>query len=779
MRLIMVKKLFLLFSLTFFSCAPAAENQFPATTQSVAELKAQLKKLHDEQRKQQQARFEETRRQLLADEQAGKLSAFSAFMLNFERAISESLANTRAIKDKKISPETFYNADSNIWQKLQTNSTLLLAYVAQAPKKILESYRESIERRRSQKKESSTHQEAPSVETTSPTETETDQTAKPKSTAEQTDKTSKDSKTTQKPNLPSLAKKGFWWRYTNQIKQVSLGDNFGDYGYNGFTHQMGTYNDELCTQEESIDPEGYFKDRSPESLKEYVKPAEKIIIDHLFKPIYSKGGVQSTYWSREMSSWFNLPEEDLNATTFLKHSLLVHLVTAVITSYRSFFPNHYKKTSFYKQLPANEEKRCLEEVKAITLAPLTASIIQYVASHCAMAGGPIAGIKSALWDNPYIYYAARNIIIAYLVVKGLRKVSLPSLKMPTIFSQSRLGQTLSTSLYISDANIAQLKKVILSPFIGFFTLLITVNNIMEYEKELNTQITRELAENPQALGPKIGSSVPREMQGHQYLMIRNITGERKEGQYFQFSAYGFIIQILTLTGLNIGKEFTKELDEKKIWANVGLLAGSSLINTLKAAYTRLLEKNNRPNMYIKLSDLAYLSPTTRARLLSAARTEKLYTIIMHSLFTSHSLANLIEITKEAPTAYHTLQELFKPENSTTNSSLKTLVKLQYGVTEPSDPTPLLKALKNAEQHLNNSATVTPVLSQDDQKAYIAHYLHCKATNGSLMPTQHVTSGPISESKLQQLASLCRELTNTTTAATAVRIAEINQEISNL
>ncbi|MBM3894027.1 hypothetical protein FJ366_00285 [Candidatus Dependentiae bacterium] len=789
----MFKKLLLFLSLALLAPAKAKLDEKKPSWSSFIAKRNEFKELHAAARKKQEELFAATREKRLESHKKGEDALFSAAQLQAEEQVKATLSVVKKLKTTEVKPSDLYDETLNPWSRISQYHTAFWFFIRQIPERTRLAI-QSLKKTREKKPSQSTAPIAAGQNEVSSTESleaeSSDQNQNDGDSAiekklqkisalekelqnindqllgDKTDSANATKKAQQTVTRPTPQKRtSFWYFFRN--KNTSQSDAYGRYGYNNFNYQEGTYNDELCAQESPIDPEVYFTYR--ENFKEYVKPTDPIVVDNIFKPIYSKGGVQSTYWSREMSSWFNLPEEDLNLKTFLSHSCLIHLFAASMTIYKQFFRNHYNQSRLYQRinrttLPIKTDSPQAETMTKECIFMLVSTcflaITQYLASHMALAGGPIAGLKSAIWNNPYIYYG----FIGGLSTLFLTKKVSPRADQFINYSGSILLNKIPAQYLPRQSIRNSFHTLVKSFFISGLCLLplsISLGKIISSEKDLSVQITKELAEHPLAIGPKVGTSIPRDMQGHQYIMIRDGSNIQKNTIWFVRSLSTHTIQILSLASLNAMHQGTSEL-QFKILGDIACLALSCVANLFKILFSRFMEKEARPSLFVRVSDLAYLTPKTRDQLLSAARTEKLYSIISHSLFTSLSLANIIAISKEVPGAYKVIQQfLLHAQNPITDEGVTRLLSLLGVQNDVSsiDLSFIQNALRNVEPLINKTETFNPVLSTKEQAAYLAYHRILKAAKSSLTPAEHTHADkPLEGEKLKLLVEHCRDLT---------------------
>lgn len=500
-------------------------------------------------------------------------------------------------------------------------------------------------------------------------------------------------------------------------------DEFGTFSFDGLTTDRAFENDELCDLDEPFNHEEYFKERT--YLKEYVPLPPKQDLEDIFKPIYARTGVDSTYWSRKLSWFMGLAEEDCNLSTIVSHSALplaFDIALAVSKTFYTLKYNTHRNSLVTQAIETLNRKfnRTIqpfanldpETVAGIDLgAEFTIKIslmfIQYLLSHCVMDRS-LHGLKNALWDDPFFFWMTTAAVltpISFIIIEVLEKELLAN-------------PSNARAIFAKGCNF--LKKIV-PPLILMTSLMAPIMG----KQKLLMQVEKELADNVNAIGLKRDLEVPRDMRGHKYMII----------------SQGNIAEALFSGATYIGASMGNRMAESKI-SDKNVLAGMRAMNLIgnnffNACLNLFFGMSKREKVYIRYSDLEYLTPTTKNRILTFARSQKIFSSQYYGFILGENIKDLIAVSKQIPTITKEGHRMFKNWRQGIKPIDLSEIKQLSG---HNDTSPVLESnlIKLLEQAENYSRDLPQVYPRERENLLIAWFLMIKSNIEELSPAERGT-----------------------------------------
>ncbi len=391
---------------------------------------------------------------------------------------------------------------------------------------------------------------------------------------------------------------------TNRTKKISK-DAYGLFGYEGFNEYKGTKKDPLSLDPESIDPELFFSTRTDIQTEPPVVEEEK---KEQITTMAMLGGVPSTLTSRAAIHFTGLAEHD----NTMKNTILNGGITLLTHTIPSLYEVNPALTLYSKHIPLLRRADKLNIHGKRLLFLINAGIFQYLFSHCIAYKSIPLGLKKALWDDI-----------------NARKFALG-------FAAMHLFNGFDTKLDKDESKIRFLRKIVgfdkwylpvraaaILAMAGAFMKVMAVDQILE-TRGLILDIKKELAGQPYALGIKepdqtSNFSLPVEMRGNRYLIFSSIPSKIA-------SLLLFIANTITHVDVNDIPPLVKPAVTLLGWNIKALI--------------------NKP-VYLLESDLQYLRPETRERVVQHATSHR----ILSTMVYASCLASLNQTIVRAPKLY--------------------------------------------------------------------------------------------------------------------------------
>ena len=362
-----------------------------------------------------------------------------------------------------------------------------------------------------------------------------------------------------------------------RTKRISH-DAYGSFGYDGFNLYKGSKRDSFTPDTVAIDPEVYFEQRTTiqtEAPKEEIKQTEQTTF------IARLGGVPSGRLSRFAMAFTGVPEHD--------HTLKNLALNGGITFLAAAIPNLYKRLPSAAcsplLLPIDSDSKLKIDVNSKRMLFLVhANLVQYLVSHCIAYKSVPEGLKNAIWKDTN----TRNLIAVV--------ASLQLLKKDGIAEKCSKMIPWKGKAILAIAFVAGIAKVIIDQFIESRNLLLLIK--------------RDLAGKPEALGLKEGP-LPIEMRGNRYIVFNSILSKLASTALFGLNMF--------LSGV-VGPEATSGGNTEAIFI---LPAISSAVLALKAVCSI-------NNTYLLETDIQYLTPEVRDRVIQHATSHKILSTMMYT-----------------------------------------------------------------------------------------------------------------------------------------------------
>ena len=403
-------------------------------------------------------------------------------------------------------------------------------------------------------------------------------------------------------------------------------DSFGSFGFEKFTFYKGIKKETLGNQ--ALDPETYFNNRTQirsEPVPEVPKKIAPISI------AAREGGVPSTFASRISSYVTGLAESDNTWKNFAQNgglSFLAHTFSnqhAKAEKYARKVPILYKQIEKLYPDTARLNQRAINPVRRGFFC-LNTHMLQYLVSHCIAYKSIPQGMKAAVWDDAPLRNILLTIISTRIAWKLTNKTTADVVD-PTVASAPK-----KTSLYKKLFNTAL--------GIGYLSwfLKINIDHLKETQTLLET-IKKELTSNPYATGIRKNEdgSMPLEMCGYKYLVFRDSVKEKLVATAF------FAINIAIST-----------FPEDPNATFIGM--GATWIFKLFAILFQA------PKSYLLTSDLEYLTPETKAKVIQHTHAQKFIATIHLAMMAGNSA----RFIKMFPKVYQEITENWLPRQRRRN-----------------------------------------------------------------------------------------------------------------
>ncbi len=722
--------------------------------------KLSLKKKHAEQKVLRDARFAQTTADIITAEEQGNPLFFPLKITRIlERSTRETLEQHKKFKENPLASK-HYNPETNPWTQLEpalkiiaeslkqklikkkqnpvvatdqaalvTKSTeavtdeiitkttdseekaqqkLPPAEISKLTKikngiililKVLISRKERTQLLESLKKPSAEQTLAPTQaqeETKSPSQTEKQPTVSP-------------AQPQKKPQKGALNRLASLFRSNNK-------DEFGTFSFDELTTDKAFENDELCELEEPFNHKEYFKNRT--YLKEYVPLPPKQQIEDVFKPIYARTGVDSTYWSRKVSWFMGLAEEDCNLSTIVSQSALPLVFDVILAISKTFYTSKYtsaqnslrNRITPFVGAPNSVLKSELLNSSTEFVIKISLIFIQYLLSHCVMEKS-LHGIKNALWTDPSLFFA----------LVGLISITVSVGQYAKMLSGTRNSSTINNLLMSASA------------FLPYVVALICLAIPLGQKVALLIQVEKELADNPSAIGLKKQNDVPHDMRGHKYMVISDeniIETTISTGIYPLFSLAINIVE----------KELQKNPGNiEKMKSNKNILESFRLLklimcNSFSIFLNLIFGLGQKEKYYIRDSDLEFLTPVTKNKILTLARKLKIHHSLFYGFILGENIKDLVAISKQVPSITKEGHRMFKNWRQGIKPIDLSVIKNLLGFlnTSPEIDKNLTDLLRQAEKYQINEG-----LDRVTSNQLIAWFLSIKSTHEGLSPADRI------------------------------------------